>query len=374
MAPTPRLKLDEGFVAGRSCAICGATALKVGHAKPYPDFVTCQVCGSAFVVEVDGRRVLYGSIPARYPSARRFALRQWVAPEEVARVAEPERKGVPIRDEPESQPQASAGVPVSPEAGPAPEPELIRLDYVSRPVEPVIEEAEVEAPSPEPVAEPDFEAPRLTPAPAPQPGTPSISEPAPGQRHRVTIRGGPPRFPRGICAHCLRSPATGRLVIPASTPRGQAVGQRRPVRLVLPLCHRCQQRASARLPEETTARLQAHLVSALIALGLLVAALTVVNLKASIPLTALILTVVTALGYAVPAVILLARTNRYPLPPDAVYVNTTLLVPPDSQGLETAYEFRSQGFAGLFFEANAGRALGGVISVKDRTSQPASGT
>jgi hypothetical protein len=54
-------------------------------------------------------------------------------------------------------------------------------------------------------------------------------------------------------------------------------------------------------------------------------------------------------------------------PPDAAYVRSTLLVPDDSQGLETAFEWRSEGYAVRFRQSNAQLAVSSVIAVKDRS-------
>ncbi len=91
--PKPRSRIEDEFLRGRPCAICGASGLKVVRIAGVPDHVSCSGCGSAFVVEDGGERVMYGKIPAEYPLTRRFALRQWAWLEAIERKAQDERKG-----------------------------------------------------------------------------------------------------------------------------------------------------------------------------------------------------------------------------------------------------------------------------------------
>jgi transcription elongation factor Elf1 len=90
MAPTPRLSLNDDFAAHLNCPICGKASLIVHHTASLPDYVSCRSCGSAFVVEADGDRVLYGKINDQYPRAQQFALKQWVMLEAVERRASEE--------------------------------------------------------------------------------------------------------------------------------------------------------------------------------------------------------------------------------------------------------------------------------------------
>ena len=92
MNPTVRSNLDDSYVEGKTCSICGKQALKVVHLGAYPDYVNCESCGSAFVTEEGGERVMYGKIPAAYPDTSRFALQQWVWPEAIDRRASTERR------------------------------------------------------------------------------------------------------------------------------------------------------------------------------------------------------------------------------------------------------------------------------------------
>ncbi len=88
-----RLELEDSFASTLSCTICGASALSVVHLKAFPDYVTCAACGSAFVMEAGGERVMYGSISPDYPETRDFALKQWTSPEAIGALAEAERPG-----------------------------------------------------------------------------------------------------------------------------------------------------------------------------------------------------------------------------------------------------------------------------------------
>ena len=101
---------------------------------------------------------------------------------------------------------------------------------------------------------------------------------------------------------------------------------------------------------------------------LLVAALAWgVDLQEQPQIGILILGILAILGFSIPAYVLLGRIRPYPPPPDAAYVRSTLLVPEDIQGLETAFEFRNQSYAELFHAANEAATLGKLTQVKDRT-------
>ena len=72
MASTPRVTLDDSYILGIICAICGADMLSVNHVSNLPDYVTCGQCNSAFLVEEGGDRVFYGQIAAGYEDTERF--------------------------------------------------------------------------------------------------------------------------------------------------------------------------------------------------------------------------------------------------------------------------------------------------------------
>ncbi len=92
MSLTPRFTLDDEYLKGMSCAICNNPNLTITHVEKYPDFVACNRCGAAFVVENEGSWVMYGKIPAEYPQTSQFALRQWTWLDAVAQRAADERE------------------------------------------------------------------------------------------------------------------------------------------------------------------------------------------------------------------------------------------------------------------------------------------
>jgi len=238
---------------------------------------------------------------------------------------------------------------------------------VAAPAAPVVAAASA---SPKPVV-PEAAKPAAParPAVASKPAAPPATDPPPGQRHRVVVHGDQITFPLNGCAHCMSSPAPNRLAIVGTSPLGQGVGQRKTSRHSVPLCRACYRRATARTQEEKNARLNAHLISALVALGLLVAALAVglIDPARDMGAASVLMLIVLVLGYALPASILLNRSGRYLPTDDARYVRTTLLIPEGSQGLETAFEWRNQRYAEEFYQANHQRALSGVVAIKDRT-------
>jgi hypothetical protein len=189
----------------------------------------------------------------------------------------------------------------------------------------------------------------------------------------VLVRGDQVVFPMQSCAHCTHSPAPNRLTIVGMVAQGPGVGQRRLTRYSVPLCRACYRRAAARTPEANNARLNAHLVSALVALALLVVALgtrLIDPARLGMGAAALFALILGVLGYAFPATVLLGRIGRMSPPEDARYVRTTLLIPEDSQGLEPAFEWRNARYAEQFHQANQPRSLSGVVPVKDRAPAP----
>jgi hypothetical protein len=225
------------------------------------------------------------------------------------------------------------------------------------------------APEPPAWSRPVFATPEPAPAPA-TPGAPdALNEPPPGVRYRTVLRGERVIFPHESCAHCGATPARQRLSVIASLPDGQAVGMRKRVAYHLPLCRSCYRRAAARSEEESSARMQAHLVSALFALVLLVIALgvRVINLSAGAAVAGFLILIVLILGYTLPALILLGRMSRYPPPPDSAFVRSTLFVPEEAQGSESAFEWRNGDYARAFADANRESLIGSVARIKDRT-------
>jgi hypothetical protein len=191
-------------------------------------------------------------------------------------------------------------------------------------------------------------------------------EPPPGNRYRVVVKGSSARYPENICSHCLYSPAPARLPILASLTRS-GVGDRQIGTLRVPVCADCKTRADARSEEQRTAQLQAHLIGVLVALILIVCGLgfSLINLKENLVPALIGLLVLAGLGYVVPAVPLLLRASRMPKPPDSDYVSTTLRVPGDTEGTETAFEWRNQDYARRFLQANIKIAVSEVTRVRE---------
>ncbi len=427
MTPRPRLTIDESLIEGLPCAICGATALQAVHVKDYPDYVTCGECKSAFVVEDGGERVMYGSVPDEYPETRKLAVRQWASFDDIESCAAAERPapagipaGVPIPTLPEpprtperqvvlttpelppAPPSTPAQAPASaamPPSGPSPLDRLAALTAAAPPprAEPSMPLPTPEAPpAPRPTVlptGPQSETPRLevvAPAPAGpavekstgRPGAPpqpkpkeappaGPGEPARGERYRVVAKGPNVTIPLRVCAHCLRSPAPKRLAVVGRVPQGQGFSRPRPMTFQVPLCNECFRRSRRHSDEERNARLQAHLISALVALVILVAGLAfnLIQLQSQ-PLVGLFMVVLfLAVGYSLPATILLGRASRFPLTREAAYVRTTLMIAQEIQGPEVPFEWRNRSYAEIFLQANPERTVGTVSKVKDRAEE-----
>ncbi len=488
MAPTPRLSLNDDFAAHLNCPICGEASLNVHHTASLPDYVSCRSCGSAFVVEADGERVLYGKINDQYPRTQQFALKQWVMLEAVERRASDEREeedttappaveaapppaareaappppnpaesflrsaAVPIPTEPDLNWPPNKIFPLEPDTEPEPiqpdrvepsppppassEPEMPRTAQTPPPSIPPIpakpetppgvdlskiglppekpedQEPLIDTPVfpqgvklkqlqedraaellPEMPPQPEFMPglppqpgvmPDLPPQPEVMPGLPPQppAKPAPqppvlelrdndppqGIRHRVVIRGEKVTFPKQACAHCQGTPVRGRLTIIGDLPQGQKIGARKEAIFNLPLCAECHDRAQNITPEEKAERLQANLLAMLIMMVVLVAALAWgLDLQEN-PISGIIIIVILgSIGYFVPSYFLLRRIKPSPPSPNAAYIRSTLLIPDDAQGLETAFEFRNKEYAEQFFDANDIFTLGKPVQVKDRS-------
>lgn len=487
MPGTPRTALEDTYTDNLNCAICGHATLSVAHMPNLPDYVACSNCGAAFVVEEGGDRVLYGKIPAGYPSTQKFALRQWAWIEAVARRAAPERpppqattpqlapeRGAPppampqaASDKPLSKPTVPVAAPAPHSAPPAPaaatphpgraagdsapkyfapagqpSPPVGRLDEAAVARARLLQPSEDDDPLPAvpylPGSKPGTVRPTpprppsprsMPPAPAPRPASPSAQparglQPAPaverpagaaarapalspgappaqavpagpaavapapakpaappapaapvmqpedppaGMRYRVVLTGRLVVVPSSNCAHCMRTPVQGQFTVMARLGRTGRSSRRRTVRVNVPLCADCQRRATDRRPEDRSARLQGVLISAVVGLGAVLAglALGLVDLGAQPVTGVLTLILLGFVGYAVPALILLlGRGSRQPPPEDAVYVRSTLIIPPSREGPATAFEWRNQGYAGLFSEANAGNVVGNVVPIR----------
>jgi len=198
------------------------------------------------------------------------------------------------------------------------------------------------------------------------------TDPLPGHRHRVVIRGEKAVFPGGDCAHCGRTPVKGHLAVVGSLPDGQNITQRKTATFKIPLCSACRKRAAQLSEEAKEARLQAHLLSGIGGMLLVVGALALGIIKpADLQLFDIfILAILLIVGYTGPALFLLGRVGKYPPPASAAYVRSTLLVPRETQGLETAFEWRNAEYAERFFEANEAHTLGKLSKIKDRAAPP----
>lgn len=281
----------------------------------------------------------------------------------------------PASPTPPRPPQSGAPVGI-PEAIGSPE---IAADRKEPPVDtPVFPQGmKLKVPPDSAVEQPPPSGPMKPAAPQPQAPTKAAPEPTalelhkndppPGIRHRVVIRGEKVLFPRKACAHCQATPVRGRLSVIGDLPQGQKIGQRKRATFNLPLCADCHDRARNISPEEKNERLQANLLATLVAMVLLVAALAWgVDLQENPLPSVIILAILAIIGYSVPAYILLGRIRQLPPSPNSAYIRSTLLIPDDSQGLETAFEFRNQDYATQFFHANELLTLGKPAQVKDR--------
>jgi hypothetical protein len=168
--------------------------------------------------------------------------------------------------------------------------------------------------------------------------------------------------------HCGRTPVKGQLAIAGTLPEGQGMGDRKPTRFQVPLCGECRDRATSLSEDAKSARLQSLLFALIIGMAFLVGALAFRLVSpGDMQLTDwFILLILFVIGFAGSAILLLSRISNYPPPIDAAYVRTTLLIPSETQGLETAFEWRSEEYAQRFYEANQSNALGNVTRVKDR--------
>jgi len=585
MASTPKSTLDDSYIDGLLCAVCGADALHVVHMENLPDYVGCERCKSAFLSEDGGERVFYGQIAADYPLTERFALKQWVwleavdnrareerstpeletplyvepeveeitpleteieshetpisetaaeeveAPESVDLIEErlgeldlgleaaaipgesdfegdsadqiseetddlasyfrsitpeaetedlpisagildgiglehaddqalpeiadtqseesfsepddtwdqpikqefPEADEIPLPDwaqpaddsvepsldrfaqeietpldnlpppeEPEedflSNLRQSAGVPL--ESEPIPDLHISEVPLESQPIFPPLADADAVESAVEPESfasrieslsqtpptdlEPIEKTPSEPEAPSPELDVAIAAvvveeeialldtDPPQGHRYRVVLRGEKAIFPGGDCAHCGRTPVKGHLAVVGSLPDGQNITQRKTTNFKIPLCAECRKRAGQLSDEAKEARLQAHLLSAIGGMLLVVGALAVGIIKpADLQFfDILILAILFVVGYTLPALFLLGRVGKHPPPASASYVRSTLLVPKETQGLETAFEWRNSEYAERFFEANEAHTLGKLSKIKDRTAPP----
>lgn len=393
MTSTPRVTLNDEFIDGMNCAICGQDSLQIVHVDNLPDYVVCAQCNSVFVVEEGGERVMYGKIDPSYTETHRFAFRQWVWPSAVERRAAQERTPTAPTAEPVAPFSTDAPPPEPPSEVPIVSPDSEPfIEYDPSELEPKIESdihedvvkipsksldtsgVKIESPaipaSPEvkevsiPKAEPPIKE-------AEVPQAPSLvlpeNDPPQGYRYRVVLRGRKVKFPRNVCAHCMATPTRSKVTVAASLPKGKVVGQRQATTFKIPLCSKCNKRAARRSDEEKVGRLQMHLISTLVALVLFVAMLALgVDPRERELVDTLTLAFLVAIGYTGSALLIGSRLGPYPVPPDAAYVRTTLLVPSEVESLETAFEWRNQAYADRFHQVNEENSLGDIVKVKDR--------
>ena len=366
--PRPRTHIEDSYLERRSCPICGAGALRIVRKQGVPDHVSCGACRAVFVLEQDGGRVMFGRIPPGHPGSTLFAPNQWIALE-------------PPAPAPPAPPPAAADLPDW-LAMPVDESEAARTPSSRSGSD--ADFSDWSAPSPVEAGsrtgeEPTTEIPRAmgrTAARAtPPPAAPAAGrrrapagEPEPGLRHRVVIKGERVAFPQDICAHCFRTPAAARLTVVGTWPMGSGDRAGRSMSFNVPLCDSCRRRARARSETERSARLQAHLISALIAVLLLVAALVLdlIEPGGDLLANALIIAILLTVGYGAPALLLLGRTGGHPPPADSAFIRSTLWIPLEEQSLEVPFEWRNRLYAERFYQANIERVVGGVSERPDQ--------
>jgi hypothetical protein len=204
------------------------------------------------------------------------------------------------------------------------------------------------------------------PLPTEEPELPP-GEPEEGFRYRVVVNGDKLTFPKNVCAHCLRMPVSLAANVRGTLPDPEQPGMRKPLTFKLPLCRACELRAKASTDEERSAKVQAHIISGIVAAFLIVIALIagIARFDPNAFEGIMVLLIVGVLGYGVPAVFLLNRASSYPPPYDAAYVFTTLRVADDAGDESTAFEWRNQGYAELFRQVNRRNAEDAINQVED---------
>jgi len=421
MSYQPKLTLPDHAFDSVKCTICGKTNLQVIHMEELPDFINCTNCKAAFVVADDDTHIMYGEIPLSFPETKQHALRQWVLPEFVERIAQKER---PERNT-ISEPASSA--PVTPHEDAA----LIQETARRAPVEVAGNEIETAAaqpasdagasaqpipagraalwkeeplPSPEYILEalaaPDPTTNTLPPPPSAsamsssesgtqkaaaqppleKPATPQKEiaaqipatrdkslEPEAGRRYRLTVNGDAVRFPHKVCAHCLSSSVNSWLEMGAWVPAAENSLERKQTRFRIPLCTDCRNRANQVSETAKRERARAFLTGTGTGLFmLLVLILTGVLTKMPNPLYSVMTVLMVAiLGFTIPTFFLYERSRRLPPPADAIFVRTTLFIPPDPPENGILLDWRNRGYAELFFRTNRSNINGNVMDIPD---------
>ena len=192
-------------------------------------------------------------------------------------------------------------------------------------------------------------------------------EPEKGFRYRVIVKGKQLTFPKNVCAHCLQMPVSLAAAVRGTLPDPEQPGMRKPLTFKLPLCRNCENRAKASTGEERSAKIQAHAISGIAAIFMIVIILIagIARFEPNALEGIMVLLIVGVLSYAIPAVLLLNRASSYPPPYDAAFVLTTLRVADNAGDEATAFEWRNQGYAELFRQVNRRNAEDSIPRVKD---------
>jgi len=370
MEHLPLSTLDDGYAAGRACAVCGESTLSVIHVENLPDYVLCMNCDSAFILNQAADWAMYGSISHDYPATGQMVLKRWTTLEAVETMANSER----ISEQDGSEPQVEASgfgsettLPVEPESTPG---AGAKLGSETTPPFGLgsngagVAEAGLAPTPPFGIGELDeFVAESANsdsdPAPVlaePLEETADVSEPEPGHRYVVSLAQKTASLPSERCAHCLRRPAPRKLLF--------ALGGDQDLGYQVPLCESCPERASVRSEEQKTSKAVAHLSSILVAGVLIVGALAagLVNPQQIGMIDLLLIGALGLLGYGVTAFLLLRRTSKYPPSEDAQFVRSTLRLW-DHESLE--FGWRNRGYAELFSRSNEETLLGDLVRVSD---------
>ncbi len=353
MEHQPLKTLDDGYTAGRACAVCGESTLSVVHVENLPDYVLCMNCDSAFILNRAADWAMYGSISNDYPATGQMVLKRWTTLEAVETMANSERISEQDGNEPgvEASESAELGSESAPpfgiggngagmaEAGLAPTPPFGIGELDEFVADSANGGASLATDSSEPLEE-----------------TADVSEPEPGHRYVVSLAQKTASLPSKRCAHCLRRPAPRKLLF--------ALGGDHDLGYQIPLCESCHERASVRSEEQKTSKVVAHLSSILVAGVLIVGALVagLVNPQQIEVVDLLLIGTLGLLGYGVTAFILLRRTSQYPPSEDAQFVRSTLRLR-DHEGLD--FGWRNRGYAELFSSANEDYLLGDLVRVSD---------
>lgn len=336
-----RSEIEDGFIADLSCAICSAPALRVNHLQDYADYVSCEECGSSFVVEADGERVLYGRISEQYPDTEKAVLKTWVTLASVAHTASAERE------------RKAAAQPDIPDAAAPPADDVQAAALLEAPADAAPELSVQEIPRAEVPLLPSIEG---------EPPTEAAQVLA-DKRYRVRISQDKVFFPASACAHCSSSPAESWIAIRGSLPIGNNPAQWRRANFRLPLCAKCHKTATARSIGQRNARLQAHLTSMVVGLALVVAAMSlgVIDFARNFSIGLLLLGIFAVAGYLLPLGLLLPRARSARPSPETSLIETTLQMHESTGNIaESFFDFRNESYARLFFKFNPNSVVGEV--------------